>query len=444
MHSRRVSGILCGALAAYLLLSPAYAIYHFEKYAASAPLLIRYVLVPTALALVFIAFAFVAKPKAALIAGLCGLSVVAGLFMFETLLTARSVPVRLSMLGQLSDAQTEAIAHDGNTVRGFTLAQLNKIASVTQLDKAVLSGFPASQVILCTEPDNIVSYRADRYGFNNPDALYDGKPVEAMLLGDSFVEGFCLPPGEDLVSQLRRDEVVAVGVGIRGNGPLTELATLGRYGPILKPHHVFMVFFEGNDWKNLAEELQLPWMHSILEDGVGFGTPSSVGDETRRARSAIDEFRERPVTIVNLLTQTEALRNFVALQQTFARLGLNYPKATPDIPEFRHILRRANELAKGWGGSFTLVYLPRVDRYMGALSSASAFEPLHTLVLEGAASEAVPVIDLSPELEKQGHPEDLYAPDGHFNGMGAAFAAEIIARYVQHSPDAPTTADASH
>lgn len=441
MGSRGISALLCGVLAAYLLLSPAYAVYNFEEYASSMPQRIRYVLVPAALALIFLAVGLFAHPKVGMTAGLYGLSVLAGFFLFETLLTLRSIPVRLSMLGQLSYTQEEAIAHEGDVVRGFTLAQLNRMSGVKELNKAVLSGFPRSQVVLCTAPDHVVSYRADRYGFNNPDALYEGGPMDAMLLGDSFVEGFCLPPGEDMVSQLRRDDIAAVGVGIRGNGPLTELATLGRYGPMLKPRHVLMVFFEGNDWKNLERELKLPWLRATLGAEVDFGTPVSAGDAMRRAASAMSEFSRRPVTMVDLVTRTEMLRNFLALQQTFTRLGLNYPKAAPDIPEFRHILRRAKVMVGTWGGSFTLVYVPRVDRFMGALASDAAFEPLHALVVDGAKREGVPVVDLSLAFKKQSRPRDLYAADGHFSSSGAAFAAKIVARHLREGAIASAAAD---
>lgn len=49
--------------------------------------------------------------------GIYGLSVLMGLFLFEALLTLRSIPVRLSMLGQLSQQQSEAMAQREDMVR---------------------------------------------------------------------------------------------------------------------------------------------------------------------------------------------------------------------------------------------------------------------------------------------------------------------------------------
>lgn len=441
MGSRKTSAILCGALASYWLLSPVYAVWHFDEYASTGPLLVRYVLVPMAFALTVLCVGLRAPPRVATGVGIYGLSVLMGLFLFEALLTLRSIPVRLSMLGQLSQQQSEAMAQREDMVRGFTLAQLNQLSGATKLREAILSGFPKTQVVLCSGPDSIVSYRADRYGFNNPDALYETTHLESMLLGDSFVEGFCLRPEENMVSQLRRKGVHAIGMGIRGNGPLTELATLGRFGPMFKPRHVFMVFFEGNDWENLQAELGRPWLLPALVESADFGTPSTANEMMQRAKSMMDDINSRPVTAADLFTKTEILRNFIALQQTFTRLGLIFPKATPAIPEFGEALRRAKTIAMGWSGSFTLVYVPQLDRYIGPLSAAHAYEPLRTRVLGSASAAGVDVIDLTSALEKELQPETFYGPDGHFNSRGAAFAATILARHLRDLGVVPSVAN---
>ncbi len=438
MGSRKTSVILCGVLASYWLLSPVYAVWHFDEYASTGPLLMRYVVVPTAFSLTFLCVALLASPRVATGVGMYGLSVLMGLFLFEALLTVRSISVRLSMLGQLSQQQSVAMAQRDDMVQGFTLAQLNKLSGATTLREAILSGFPKTQVVLCSGPDSIVSYRADRYGFNNPDALYETSHLHTMLLGDSFIEGFCLPPEEDMVSQLRRNGVPAIGMGIRGNGPLTELATLGRFGPMFRPNHVFMVFFEGNDWENLQNELGRTWLRPALVESADFGTPSTANEMMQRAKSMMDDITNRPVTVADLFTKTEILRNFIALQQTFTRLGLIFPKATPAIPEFGEALRRAKTIANGWSGSFTLVYVPQVDRFLGPLPAAHAYEPLRTRVLNSASEAGVDVIDLTSALEKELQPETFYAPDAHFNSRGAAFAATILARHLRDLGAAPS------
>ncbi|RVP52447.1 SGNH/GDSL hydrolase family protein [Sinorhizobium medicae] len=429
MKKRHFGLAVCVLPALYLLLSPVYALLNYDLFAAEAPHFVRYVVIPGLLAACFLVLGLFARPNLSILAGVCGSSILLGLFLFEAMHTVTAVSVRLGMFGQLSEAQAETLRRNDNMVPGFTLRYLNRVSGTDELPEALLSGFPAAEVVLCTSGDGVVSYTADRYGFNNPDDLYDD-PLDLMLLGDSFVEGFCLPPGDDLASQLRAGGIRTASIGIRGNGPLTELAALGRFGEILRPRRVMMVFFEGNDWENLERELAVPWLRTALSPDADFGLQSAVQNAMRQARSILTEHRNAAVTSVDLLTRTALFRNFVALQQTLTRLGLVYPKITPSNPEFRRILHRAKQLTESWGGSFTLVYVPRIDRFMGPFSSDRPFDPLRIKVLGAAAAEGIEVIDLNPAIRAQADPLLMYAPDAHFSRTGAEFAASEILRGV--------------
>jgi len=414
-------------------MSPAYALLNFDEYGSESRHFIRYILVPGALAAAFLAIGFLARPQWAAVAGITGLSALLALFAFEAMLTVQSIPVRMAMLGQLSEAKREALARNGDVVRGFTLYRLNRMSGTDKLSDAVLSGFPDARVILCTPQDETVMYTADRYGFNNPNGIYDA-PMDLMLLGDSFVEGFCLPPGQDLASQLRAQGLVAASMGIRGNGPLLELATLGRFGKVFRPRDVVMVFFEGNDWENFEAELKEPWLRAALAPNADYGSQARASQPLREARAAMEKAERDPVTIVDLVTRTAMPRNFFALQLTLTKLGLVYPKISRAIPEFRDTLRQAKAISAGWGGRFVIAYVPRVDRFMNELSAANpASDQLRALVLEAAAAEGIPVIDLYETFRDVPEPVRMYAPDSHFSEDGATLAAEAIAQRLATS-----------
>jgi hypothetical protein len=217
---------------------------------------------------------------------------------------------------------------------------------------------------------------------------------------------------------------------------------LGRFGEVLRPRHVMMVFVEGNDWENLERELAVPWLRKALSPDANYGLQSTAQATMREARSILAERKNTPVTSIDLLTRTSLLRNFVALQQTLARLGLVYPKIAGSKPEFRKILHRAKELATSWGGTFTLVYVPRMDRFIGPLSSDQPFDPLRRRVLDAAAAEGIPVIDLHATIRAQGEPLLLYAPDAHFSRAGAKIVAnEILRSIAAKETDIPITAE---
>ncbi|WP_265518341.1 GDSL-type esterase/lipase family protein [Nitratireductor luteus] len=423
----------CTLVALYFLASTLYALVHFDEFASAIPQFLRYVLAPALLGAGFLAVGLLAKPRWSRPVGIYGLSLLAGLFLFEGFLTIRQLSVHFALLGRLDEDQRAVLSDDKDFVRGFTLRQLNLLAGVKGLPETMLSGFPRSTTLLCSPPGQVITYKADRYGFNNPDSVY-GASVDLMLLGDSFVEGFCLRPGVDLASRLRQHVPNTVSMGIRGNGPLIELATLGRYGPILKPNHVVMAFFEGNDWENLQRSLNQPWLRIALQPDARFGTPSSAVQTVHKARSVMDEINKEEVTMTDLVARRSFLRNFAALQMTGTSLGLLYPKVSGEIPEFQQTLRRAKKLTESWGGCFYLLYIPRVDRFVGLFPSDPGFSHLEDLVRQAAAAENVHVIHLKTAFRRHPEPARLYAPDAHFSQEGAVLAADTIAHALSTTP----------
>ena len=120
------------------------------------------------------------------------------------------------------------------------------------------------------------------------------------------------------------------------------------------------------------------------------------------------------------------MRNFFALQQTALVLGLHYPRATTDRPEYLEILKTAKSVTEGWGGSLSLVYVPQVDRFVGLLPSSAAYEDLRQRVETASKTAGVQFIDLTPTIYGSDVPRALYAPDSHLSEEGARIGAQKI------------------
>jgi len=126
-----------------------------------------------------------------------------------------------------------------------------------QKDIFPLSGISNSLTLLCNENGYFSEYMSDRYGFNNPDETWE-KPIDLILIGDSFAHGACVNRPHHLASLLRnktKKNVISVAYG--DNGPLIELASLKEYfqKPIKK---VFWFYYEGNDLEGLVKEKKHP------------------------------------------------------------------------------------------------------------------------------------------------------------------------------------------
>src|SRR5262249_20271049 len=89
-------------------------------------------------------------------------------------------------------------------------------------------------------------------------------PFDVVVVGDSFVNGACVEPGEDIASHIRRRYRLTVGLGMGGNGPLIELASMREYVPALRPKLVLWFYYD-NDLDDLEKELRDPLLRQYLD-----------------------------------------------------------------------------------------------------------------------------------------------------------------------------------
>jgi hypothetical protein len=319
------------------------------------------------------------------------------------------------------------------------------------LDDAIMGHYPFTTIEFCSVDYGPVRLHTDRFGLNNPDEVFD-QPVHFAVTGDSFIHGHCQPPGKDIVSLLREEVPGTVNMGLTGTGPLFQLAVIGRHVATLRPEHVIACFYEGNDLRDLPDELSVPWLSAGLDPAADFG-PSPAKAETlakveeiNRRYAAGEELdrrllggRRRDKGWRDLLTNPVMLRNFVALNLTTSMLGVSYGRAPSHLADYRAILARTKAIVEGWGGRLHLCYLPTRNRF-GVISSNYAYDEIRNRVLEVAADLDLAVFDVTDEFATHAEPRSLYASDGHFSIDGAALVADLLADYlVDMTPPAPAT-----
>lgn len=124
----------------------------------------------------------------------------------------------------------------------------------TQKEILVLSGVSNRKTIVCNETGKYLIYKSDRFGFNNPNTTWNTSS-DAVVLGDSMALGECVSQGKDISSLLRKKEnKVITNLGMGGNGPLLNLATLKEYQPLTKSNKIIWIYYEGNDLLDLYNE----------------------------------------------------------------------------------------------------------------------------------------------------------------------------------------------
>ena len=135
---------------------------------------------------------------------------------------------------------------------------IQNLASKKNLQKYPLSGIKNTHTIHCKENGYYSTYDSDRYGFNNPDEIWDISSHDVLLIGDSFVHGACVFREFTFAGNFRkisRQNKSIVNLGWSGSGPLQEYATLKEYFKRFNSKNVIWFFFE-NDFINLKNKIE--------------------------------------------------------------------------------------------------------------------------------------------------------------------------------------------
>ena len=117
-----------------------------------------------------------------------------------------------------------------------------------------LAGLPLKRSVSVKKGDAWPFFTTDEFGFNNPIGQHVPDTIDVALVGDSMVHGTTVEPLENLAGWLRRSGYKVLNLGQGGSGPLLELAILGEYALPLRPKRVVWLFYEGNDFRNLAKQ----------------------------------------------------------------------------------------------------------------------------------------------------------------------------------------------
>jgi hypothetical protein len=313
-----------------------------------------------------------------------------------------------------------------------------------------LGGISRRMTVNCNEYGVWSTYHADELGFSNPPGLW-AKKVDVAVLGDSFTYGACVPEGRNLVDHIRTQIPATVNVGLGGSGPLFVLARLAEFVASKRPAKVVYVYYEGNDLQDLANESRNAILMHYLEDGFSQKLAAQVPevDEAllayyrNRAAAGADADvmagliltnppvpKDAPVSSEIRISDVLRMRNLRAL---FGNSGSACrpvgPYSDANLALLRRVLARAKADVAGWGGQFTLAYLPEWQSYLEP--SYSACFKRRDRVLGMAKELGIPVINLADRIGADELDRYWFSPQTHFGEEGYARAGAMIARELK-------------
>jgi len=294
-----------------------------------------------------------------------------------------------------------------------------------------LSGISNSVTINCNENGYYSIYQSDRYGFNNPDSEWDNKKIEYLLVGDSFVHGYCVNRPNDIASHLRNlSKKSVLNLGYGGNGPLIEYATLREY----LDHDVkkiLWIYMEGNDLKNLKNERNEIILANYLSN-INFT------QKLTSKQNEIDNVAKKIIQNELFKKDKKKLKykflKFLRLNNTKKIIlkGSSEKESLEPVifTEFKTILKLSKELAIKNNSKIYFIYLPTYPRYVSTYDNTN-----YNLVKNIVKELSIPFIDIDKEVfKKEQNPLKFFPFEmfGHYNEDGYKKVSEIIYKLTKN------------
>ena len=282
--------------------------------------------------------------------------------------------------------------------------------------------------VVCNETGRYMVYESDEHGFNNPAGIHNAGGMDVAIVGDSFAQGFCVEPGEDVAGALRDRGLSVLNAGMGGSSALLELAILREFVLAQAPSVVLWFYYEGNDLADLEAELADPFVAQYLDPSFSQGLAMRQLEADSVLAQYInqrwrDEAREQ--------NDPTPVLDFLKLRRVRTLLGYRSTAAPKPSQDFTRIMTLARDSVTQSGGTLYFVYLPTWARY--ALSEDEDYQS-RTQTLDVLRKLNIPVIDFHESMATHADPLSLYPfrVNGHFNADGYALLAKQIARRLDH------------
>jgi len=316
----------------------------------------------------------------------------------------------------------------------------NEIKDSTDKNIFPLSLPSKTKVIHCNEGGFWATHHSDRYGFNNPDDIWDYNKIDLVLVGDSFVRSACVNENDSLSVNLKKlSNLNVLNLSKDDTGTLHQFAILREYFPEKKVKKLIWVYYE-NDIANLGNELN----NKILKK---YFTDKNFSQNLVNKQNIINKlYYDQQLKLIEIWNKNPSLVRFNASlnNDRFSYLKLytvrniirerffEKKKETimPDdmYENFKIIIHNVNSQLKEKNIKFYFVYLSARFNY------AQNFEPeSYFKIIKIIKDLDIPLINIHESLKE--HPDPLslfpFRRQLHYNEKGYKFVAEKIHDFIK-------------
>jgi len=305
-----------------------------------------------------------------------------------------------------------------------------------------LAGVSNVNTIACNENGYYSKHLSDRYGFNNKDKEWDKKEIKYLLVGDSFIHGSCVNRPNDVSSALRKiSNNTVINLGYRGNGPLTQYASLREYLP-KNVKNILWFYFEENDISDISFEMKNPILKKYLTDknfNLNLKSDKKKIDllHKKRIKNNIVAKKKLDKYWKSYYSKKKKILRFIRLNQfkIFIYSIKNKKIKSNDnasLKKFEETLIAAKQLADANGSKFHFIYLGAYHRYKSSINTHK-YKQNYPEIIKIVNNLGIPIIDTTKELFLKTDDPLQYFPFrqyGHYNIKGYKKLSELIYKRI--------------
>jgi len=289
---------------------------------------------------------------------------------------------------------------------------------------------PSKTTVLRLAGEDLTRSISDRYGFNNPDSVWDHEArTPVLMIGDSFTYGADVPFGAGFADIVREAQTGAINLGCGGNGPFAALAALKEYGPLVRPEVTVWGYYEGNDLtKDIFREANVAMFRNYLTSG---NAPQNLHQRVQEIDRVLWTFimqtrsdaAPEASPRVNVST-VPSIRDVAKLTQLRTRLGLSQSVSEEALMLLDPILSEMRKTVESWGGRLIVLHLPSETRYatpLGGLDIAAYTR----MVRRAVQDHGIGWVSAAPSFNARAD-DPLSLFEGHYNEAGYAIVADVL------------------
>lgn len=296
-----------------------------------------------------------------------------------------------------------------------------------------LSGISSRETYLCDEGNGDATYKADRFGFNNPDDQWD-QQTDVVFIGDSYFQGACLPSSLSFVDKLR-SQVSLLNLSSFGHGPLSQLGIILEYLPKIKAKKVFLSYVPNDLYIDLPLEFRNKHLRNYLKGEIqGLSTRQNLidkdyidflkvvkNDKPRSSLMIIDKWRQ--ITLSYLRNEPVTAGYETDYEHTY--------QLDQTLRAYKNILERAKNAIEAQGAKLAIIYIPDAYSYTKTMRSKH-LQHLENMrgILKRVGLEFINLGDAFKDKNPYQYYSPLVGHYGHFNKQGQEIAYQYLKSFM--------------